>query len=62
METFQMDDARTKSPVSSVGRRRAERSADALIARYILELSGRHGRPTAVPRQTVSGEHAEVQP
>jgi hypothetical protein len=57
-----MHDASTKSTPISPGRRRAERSADALISRYILELSGRHGRPTAVPRRTVSAEPAEVQP
>jgi hypothetical protein len=57
-----MHDARTKSTPSSAGRRRAERSADALISRYILELSGRHGRPMAVPERTASVEPAEVQP
>jgi hypothetical protein len=50
-----MPDPRTTPQTATAGRGRAQRSADALVARYILELSGRHGRPThPSPRRTAT--------
>jgi len=43
-----MNESRTTQRTATTKRQRAQRSADALVARYVLELAGRHGRPTPV--------------
>jgi hypothetical protein len=44
-----MHEARPKHKAESPARQRARRSDEALIARYILELSGRHARFEGAP-------------
>ena len=43
-----MNESRTTPRTATTKRLRAQRSADALVARYVLELAGRHPRPTPV--------------
>ena len=45
----------TTTQTDAVRRLRAGRSADALVARYLLELSGRHGHGRPVNRTEGSG-------